>query len=101
MLSAREALPGRSTCSSRVVSVVTKNVSLAIAMLIGPLSACDVGVALRALGRLHVEIIDRGALKLAFLGRGPGDLEEPGERVLERLGVFQSDAQQASAGCLP
>ena len=38
-LSAKVGFPGRSTCSSRVVSVVRKKVSLAMAMLIGPLSA--------------------------------------------------------------
>ena len=45
-------------------------------------------------GEIDREIIDRGALKLAFLGRGLRDLEHAGECVLERFTVFQSDGEQ-------
>ena len=91
-LSARPGLPGRSTCSRRVVSVVRKRVSLAIAMLIGPVQALSGPGGL--IGKVDVEVINRRALELALLRGGSCELEQPGKRILKGFGVFEADGDE-------
>ena len=58
-------------------------------------------VATVGLGEVrHIDVVDRGALELPFAGCGLNDLEDAVQRVLERTGIVQGDAQEI-AGCPP
>ena len=76
------------------MSVVTNRVSLATAIADRALEPLGRAAALGTVGKVDGEIVDRRALKLALFGSGTRDLEEPRQRALKCLRIFESDRRQ-------